>query len=157
MNLVPIYKPKGRTPLQIVDLVRKQFPQYQHEKIGYAGRLDPLAHGVLLLMIGEETTKQREQYLNLPKAYECEVLFGVQTDTYDALGMLLNSKLQTTPENLDKEIKKFINPKLGKQIQPYPPFSSKPVNGKPLFWWAKANKLAEITIPQREIRYIVLH
>src|SRR6185436_4759837 len=134
-KILNVYKPKGLTPLAVVNQVKNKFPQYQKEKIAYAGRLDPLAHGVLLLMIGEETTKQKDNYLNLPKDYEFEVLFGVSTDTYDVLGILQNINCHSREGgNPEIEIKKFLASKLGKQTQTYPPYSSKAVNGKPLHW-----------------------
>jgi tRNA pseudouridine55 synthase len=173
-KLLNVYKPKGLTPLQTIDLVRKKYPEYNDEKIGYAGRLDPLAHGVLLLMVGEETTKEKDLYLNLSKEYEFEVVFGVSTDTYDTLGLLQKNKpviarpqsgevedpfgtissIKRLPRSLSvarNDIEKFIKSKLGKQTQLYPPFSSKTIQGKPLFWWAKNNKLAKIEIPKRKI------
>ena len=150
-KILNIYKPQGLTPLEIIKLVREKFPEYKDEKIGFAGRLDPLAHGVLLLMVGEETTRQKDQFLNLPKEYEFEILYGVQTDTYDVLGLLQNENFRVI-KNIDPEkINAFITSKLGKQTQAYPPFSSKTVNGQPLFWWAKNNKLSEIKIPTRKI------
>ncbi|HSW48214.1 MAG TPA: hypothetical protein VLG67_03990, partial [Candidatus Saccharimonadales bacterium] len=117
---------------------------------GFAGRLDPLAHGVMLLMIGEET-KSRDKYLNFDKEYEFEVLFGLSTDTYDALGILQNGNSKPAPVNLEKQIKNFIKSKSGKQTQIYPPFSSIEVKGKQLYQWARENKLNEIKIPEREI------
>lgn len=152
-KILNIYKPKGLTPLQTIHLLRKKFPEYKDQTIGFAGRLDPLAHGVLLLMIGEETTKEKDKYLNLPKEYEFEVVFGVATDTYDALGLLQNNKsMKRSSNNLQAEIEDFIKQKIGKQTQTYPPYSSKTVMGKPLYLWARENKLSEITIPEREIK-----
>lgn len=149
INLLNIYKPKGMTPLEVIKILKEKFPEYKDVKIGYAGRLDPLAHGVLLLMVGE-TTKQKDKYLNLPKEYEFEVVFGVSTDTYDALG-IPNVLANEAKQSLKNTINTFIKSKLGKHFQPYPPFSSKTVNGKALFWWAKKNKLSEIKIPNRKI------
>ena len=156
MPILNVYKSKGLTPLQTINLLREKFPEYKNETIGFAGRLDPLAHGVLLLMVGEETTKQKDKYLNLPKEYEFEAVFGVGTDTYDALGLInvIANEVKQAPRNdkkLKTEIETFIKSKLGKQIQTYPPYSSKPVNGKPLFMWAKEKKLDAIEIPKREI------
>lgn len=151
MPILNVYKPKGLTPLQIITLLRKKFPEYKNETIAFAGRLDPLAHGVLLLMIGEETTKQREKYLNLPKGYEFEAVFGIGTDTYDTLGIVNNVTMKQFNNDLKDEIEKFIKNKHGKQIQTYPPYSSKTVYGKPLYQWARENKLHEIKIPKREI------
>ncbi|HZE86850.1 MAG TPA: hypothetical protein VE090_01450 [Methylomirabilota bacterium] len=162
-----VYKPQGWTPLQSINKFREKFPEYKNEKIGFAGRLDPLAHGVLLLMIGEETTKQKDTFLNLSKEYTFEVLFGAATDTYDALGLLEKQfvlghpgdattsigyqKILSLRSRMTKQINQFIKAKLGKQKQTYPPFSSKTVNGKPLYWWTRTNKLSEIKIPERAI------
>lgn len=147
-QLLNVYKPIFFTPLQIIDTLRGKFPEYKDVKIGYAGRLDPLAHGVLLLMIGEET-KQREKYLNLPKTYEFEALFGIETDSYDVLG--LPKTVAGVSEASRAKIGKYITSKLGTHTQAYPPYSSKAVGGKPLHWWAKQNRLSEIKIPEHEI------
>ena len=159
-KILNIYKPLGLTPLQLITRLRTKRKEYQDVKIGFAGRLDPLAHGVMLLMIGDET-KNRNKYLDLDKEYEFEVLLGVSTDTYDALGVFSNSTIQQFNNlsssrqartiSLEAQIKNYINSKLGKQTQPYPPYSSKEINGKPLFQWARENKLPEIIIPEREI------
>lgn len=146
-TVVSVYKPIGYTPLQVIDTLRKKCPDYTNEKIGYAGRLDPLAHGVLLLMIGD-AAKERTKYLDLPKEYSFEVLYGLETDTYDLLGYVERYKeCIIVKENVNA----FVNDCLGKLTLPYPPYSSKPVDGKPLFWWARHKKLSEITIPTREI------
>ena len=56
-KILSVYKPLYLTPYQLIQQLKKNYPEYANEKIGYAGRLDPLAHGVLLLMIGEENKK----------------------------------------------------------------------------------------------------
>jgi len=152
-NLVPVYKPIGVTPLETVQKFKLAHPEFAHTKIGYAGRLDPLAHGVLLLMIGEET-KKRETYLALQKSYEFQTIFGLQTDTYDILGLLNETKQKTSPKNVNLIVNTFVNKHLGKQVQFYPPYSSKTVEGKPLFWWARNGKLSKIEIPTREIEIV---
>jgi len=74
----------------------------------YAGRLDPLAEGLLLVLTGEEC-KNKEKYLGLDKEYEVDVLFGFATDTYDILGKVLSaknySKSEIPNENL---LKSFV-------------------------------------------------
>lgn len=149
-KIINVYKPIGLTPLQLIIKLRSSNLECKEIKIGFAGRLDPLAHGVMLLMVGEET-KNRNKYLGLPKEYTFEVLFGVSTDTYDALGILKDSNFKPVAGSLEEKINIFVKTKLGKQTQPYPPFSSKEVDGKPLFQWARENKLSEINIPKREI------
>lgn len=149
-SIINIYKPTGVTPLQLIDLLRQKYHELKDEKIGYTGRLDPLAHGVLLLLIGEEN-KQRENYLHLDKTYQFSVLFGLETDSYDFLGLLKNTTIKRVPVDLQEKIERYIQSKLGKQNQVYPPFSSKAVHGKPLFWWAKRDRLHEIELPSREV------
>ena len=65
-KVLSIYKPLGKTPLEIIKEVKKQYPEYADESIGYAGRLDPMAEGILLLLISEENLK-RKKYEKLPK------------------------------------------------------------------------------------------
>lgn len=168
-KIINIYKPLGLTPVQLIQKLRGDRKEYQGTKIGFAGRLDPLAHGVMLLMIDEET-KKRDRYLDLPKTYEFEVLFGISTDTYDALGLIASysssehsesksnnlamkqyNNLSINSISLEKKIKQFIKSKHGKHTQVYPPFSSREVNGKPLYQWARENRLEEIQVPSKEI------
>jgi tRNA pseudouridine55 synthase len=156
-NILNVYKPKYVTPLQIIDAVKKQFSDYKDLPITYAGRLDPLASGVLLLL-ADDAIDKKEYYLQLPKTYEFQVLFGISTDTYDTLGLIqsvYSHSLESGNPDLNNTLhticEKFVKQKNGKHIQSYPPFSSKTVNGKPLFWWAKNNRLSEIQIPSREI------
>lgn len=155
-KILNIYKPIGKTPYQIIEALRKKMPEYKDIKIGFAGRLDPLAHGVLLLMIGD-ATKNRDLYLELPKEYKFEILFGVSTDTYDALGFLQDNAVKNIPQDLRKQTQEFIKNKTGIQTQKYPPYSSKEVAGKPLFQWAREDKLSEIKVPTRKIEIYKLN
>lgn len=148
-KLISVYKPAGVTPLELVKMVRNEMPGLENEKIGYAGRLDPLAHGVMLLMVGD-AAKERDIYLVLKKQYTFEVLFGVETDTYDILGLVPKKEYSDIPI-VNKNVSLFVNKHLGSLQLPYPPYSSKAVNGKPLFWWARNNRLSEIEIPIRNV------
>ena len=148
--LISIYKPIGMTPLEIINTLKSTDKQLSNKKITYAGRLDPLAHGVLLLLIGDEIEKKAD-YLQLIKTYEFEIVLGVATDTYDILGYVKELELKETEKNVKLFVNKFVNKLIGKYIQEYPPYSSKAVKGKPLFWWAKNNRLHEIEIPKHEI------
>lgn len=160
-KLLPIYKPIGKTPLEMIHTIRLTYPEFQNEKISYAGRLDPMAHGILLLMIGD-ANKERNKYLQLPKTYEFQAILGVQTDSYDVLGIVkteitpIANRYEKKTKNLhhticEDGINTFLSQYTDTFEQPYPPFSSKPVNGKPLYWWAKHNKLHEITIPKHKV------
>src|SRR4029077_12126698 len=139
--------PWGQTPLQTVKKLQKQNQKYQNIKIGYAGRLDPMADGLLLLLLGREN-KKRKKYEDLAKQYEFTVLFGVATDSYDLLGKLTKVCKTTINETrIRQATKQFV----GTYNQPYPPYSSKTVNGKPLYFYARENRLSEIIIPTKNV------
>lgn len=122
-------------------------PALASEPLTYAGRLDPLAEGVLIVLVGEEA-KRKDFYLGLRKSYCLDVLFGFGTDTYDIAGKLTalcDERIATVA--LMQEVAKLE----GTHEQPYPPYASKPVRGKPLFQWAREDKLGEITIPTHPV------
>jgi tRNA pseudouridine55 synthase len=149
-KILNIYKPVGITPFQLIKELRKKDSSYRNLTIGYAGRLDPLAHGVMLLMIGDEN-KNREKYLGLNKTYEFSVLFGIKTDSYDYLGLLDDFEISASPPNLREKIESFINSHQGVINLPYPPFSSKTVKGVPLYKLAKMGKASEDLLPKKEV------
>ncbi len=148
--VLSVNKPVSLTPNQVIEKIRTQFPHFAREKIGFAGRLDPMARGVLLLLIGDANF-EREQYLNLDKTYEFTALLGLETDSYDLLGLLIELEIKNPPENNEEIVNQFINESIGNKTQPYPPYSTKPVQGKRMFNWAKEGRLNEIEIPTKEI------
>jgi tRNA pseudouridine55 synthase len=137
------YKDIGETPLDVVNKYRENNIKYS-----FAGRLDPMARGEMIVLKGDEC-KTQDKYCGLDKIYEFEILYGFQTDTYDILGLIKNHN------NIDIEklsnnvlnIKKYE----GNYEQEYPAYSSMIVNKQPLWWWAKNGKMDEITIPKKSI------
>ena len=113
-SVIQLYKELGETPLECLERFRAAHPEYGSVKMTYAGRLDPMAEGLLLVLVADEC-KNKDEYLGLDKEYIFEVLFGIQTDSYDILGI---PKLS---EKKDFDIKNFV----GKKIQEYPPYSSR--------------------------------
>jgi tRNA pseudouridine55 synthase len=150
-ELINIYKPIGMTPLQLIKKLRKTNIKYRDLKIGYAGRLDPLAHGVMLLMVGGEN-KNREKSLGLNKIYEFSVWFGVKTDTYDYLGFLKDFKVLPAPIKLEDRIRKFIKSHTEAFRLTYPPFSSKTIGGIQLYKLAKSGRLKNNELPARMVQ-----
>lgn len=138
-------KQVGQTPLACAEAWRSNQPaEYQGIPLAYAGRLDPMASGKLLLLIGD-TCKDQERYHGLDKAYEFSVLCGISSDTGDVLGRLQFDAQRELPaaSQIKKSIQKFIGP----IALPYPAFSSKTVKGKPLHTWTLEGRLQEIEIP----------
>lgn len=139
-----VMKVEGETPLQALERYRTDAGIPPGVPIAYAGRLDPMASGKLLLLVGEEC-KRQTKYHSLDKAYEFEVLLDAESDTGDILGMpeVVPSTGQLNVHELTETALAFC----GSVTLPYPRYSSKTVKGKPLFLWTLENRLAEIDIP----------
>jgi tRNA pseudouridine55 synthase len=153
-KLVVLNKKEGQTPLEALKVFRAKHKKYKDVKMTYAGRLDPLASGLLVILLGDEV-KSKEEYTKLDKEYEFKVLFGFATDTYDILGKITNAaKVKIDKERLEKQIKKSLNYFVRKFYQPYPMYSSKTVDGKPLFVYARNNQ--KVKIPRKKVEIIKL-
>jgi tRNA pseudouridine55 synthase len=155
MKVYKVNKKIGETPLEALEKFRKKQKISPSAKLTYAGRLDPMASGVLLIL-QDATQKQREKYMGLDKEYEVEVLFGFETDTYDLLGLpVLPSRVHPRDPSLSRDgLEKIIKKYLGVSKLKVPPYSSIPYKGKPLFEWAKAGK--KVKLPLREMEVISL-
>lgn len=116
--------------------------------MGYAGRLDPMAEGVVVVLLGKEN-RHRAKYLNLDKEYIAECVFGLETDTHDILGILKT----TSDKAVDvQQIEKAVHSFAGKQTQNYPPYSSKTIGGVPMYKLAREGKLGAMrSLPKKEI------
>lgn len=149
-KVILVNKPIGMTPYQAVCQTKEI--EEVNEKIGYAGRLDPMAHGLLVLLIHPET-KKRRKYQKMDKEYIFEILFGVSTDTYDLLGKIEKTEVVNNidKESFGKKLEKLLKKYKCKFVQKYPPYSSASVKGKPLFYWARKGLLQEIKVPQKQV------
>jgi tRNA pseudouridine55 synthase len=147
-TVLNLYKNLGETPRERLERLREQKPHYAHDVLSYAGRLDPMAEGVLLCLVGQ-ANKRRDEYLNLSKEYTLDVLFGFSTDTYDVLGRVMD---MGDPEYVSRHaVEKALNEFRGQLSQQYPPFSSKTVEGKALFEWARGGAFEALVLPPRSV------
>ena len=151
-TLLPRYtvieKAIGETPLQALEGYRSRAGISTKVPLAYAGRLDPLASGKLLVLIGDECKRQTE-YHTLDKRYQIEVVFGIGSDTGDVMGLLQHPDPPPT-KTLDSTDLRTTLKSLRDTIElPYPIFSAKTVHGKPLHTWAMEDRLHEITIPTK--------
>lgn len=148
-------KKNSETPLECLERWKKENPAYLNIKMTYAGRLDPMAEGEMLFLVGEEC-KNKDKYLLLKKEYELDILFGFQTDSFDILGLV---EEKTQPENLNNydlarhkiNIDLFLKKIQKRFLQEYPAFSSKTINGKKLFQLKKDGLLDEKNLPEKEV------
>ncbi len=145
-DIILVYKKVGQTPLQAIDQLRIDQPELANESITYAGRLDPMAEGLLILLKGE-ALQEKNKYLHLDKTYRATIMFGFYTDTFDILG-LADQRFDRLVRTA--EVAEIVNSFVGEHEFILPAFSSPPVNGKPLFQWARENRLNEIELPKRK-------
>ncbi len=141
-----LHKPVGATPLQAVQKYREYYPEYEGVTLGVAGRLDPMAEGLLVVMVGEENGRQ-DDFMGLDKEYEAEVVLGFSTDSYDLLGV---PTIRRTEVVSVERVQSVLNTLTGEIEQAYPPYSAVRVDGKPLFWWARQARLDEVAIPVKK-------
>ncbi len=153
-EVIIVNKTLGQTPLQAIVEFKAKNPEYQNTPITYAGRLDPMAEGLLILLCGTAIQNKKE-YMNLDKVYQAKIILGVQTDSYDILGLVQTStdpkKIINFVNNLTKEvIEKALQKFSGNISLPLPAYSSPTVKGKALFDWAKDGQIEDIEIPEKQ-------
>ena len=150
-GVLNLYKERGETPLERIERFRKSHTEYKGVPMSYAGRLDPLAEGVLLVVTGAEN-RNRETYLSQTKEYEVEILFGFSTDSYDLLGLLTDAVTRVSWRKIPQAgFMEAVSNLPGVHMQKFAPFSSKPLEGKPLFVHARMGELDDFAIPTHTI------
>ncbi len=150
--MLKVYKQVGQTPLDVINEIRRDNPKLKGEPMSYAGRLDPMAEGEMLILIGEDENRRRAEFLGFDKEYEADILIGCSTDTHDLLGLITDYKDGSVTPAQQKKIKTLLSAFTKKKTQVYPEFSSKTVQGKPLFEWKKSGRIGEIKLPKRSIK-----
>ncbi len=143
-GILIINKPKQYTSHDVVAKVKK----ICGEKVGHTGTLDPMATGVLPLLLGQGT-KLSKYLINHDKTYIATIQLGKKTDTLDSEGSILEERV-VDGKLLNKEnVQRVLECQIGKQIQTPPIYSAIKVNGKKLYEYAR--KGVEVEIPKREI------
>ena len=138
-----VNKPEGITSQGTVSKIKRIL---NVNKCGHAGTLDPLATGVIPILIGS-STKISKYLIEHDKTYNATIKLGKQTSTGDREGEII--KTAEVPELNENKIIEVLNSFLGKQIQTPPIYSAIKVDGKKLYEYARENKVIEI--PKREI------
>ncbi len=141
-GILNIDKPAGITSYDVVDVIKKLFIG---SKVGHTGTLDPVATGVLPILIGD-ATKLSDNLTAENKVYRVKMLLGVETNTYDITGKIVYASVVDKDEIYIRErIKRFI----GVQEQLPPAFSAIKVDGKRAYEYAREGK--EVTLKPRKI------
>ena len=142
-GILVVNKPSGYTSRDIVNIVGKCLGT---KKIGHTGTLDPLATGVLVLCI-DKGLKLVELLTNHDKEYVDKIILGIETDTYDITGNIINKRDASNIKirDIERVLKKF----LGNIKQEVPIYSSIKVNGKKLYEYARNGE--DVVLPVRDV------
>ena len=143
-GILIINKPKQYTSHDVVAKVKK----ICGEKVGHTGTLDPMATGVLPLLLGQGT-KLSKYLINHDKTYIATIQLGKKTDTLDSEGSILEERIVDGKLFNKENVQRVLECQIGKQIQTPPIYSAIKVNGKKLYEYAR--KGVEVEIPKREI------
>jgi len=140
-----IDKPQGKTSHDVVDAVRHLAGMRQ---IGHLGTLDPLATGVLVLLLGR-ATRLVQFYNGRRKRYTAAFRFGFATDSYDSDG---EAQGVDRPVALDAAaLEKLANDKIGRFAQMPPAFSAKKIHGRPAYELARKKEPVELKAVEVEL------
>lgn len=142
-NIIVVNKDKDYTSRDVVNVIGKIF---NTKKVGHTGTLDPLATGVLIICMNK-ALKVVDLITASDKEYIAKVVLGIDTDTLDITGNIINE----CKTNVDVDmVKSVLNSFVGKSIQEVPKYSAVKVNGKKLYEYARNG--IDVELPKREIQ-----
>ena len=155
-GVLVLHKPKGLTSAACIAKIKRQLGQ---KKIGHAGTLDPMASGVLLVLLGQGTKLSGHLLAEGEKLYAGTVLLGQTTDTWDAEGAT-TATADPSPVTLCM-IQEIVHSWLGDTEQEVPPYSAAKHEGKPLYALARKGletpvKTKTVHISRAEIEWVNL-
>ena len=151
-GIIIVDKSEGWTSHDVVNRMRRLAST---KKVGHLGTLDPIATGVLPLVIGR-ATRLAQFYVRRDKVYEAVIRFGMATDTYDRAGVPSAPSAPVPaldPEFLEPHLQRFR----GKLLQTPPPVSAKKVGGTPAYALARkkvAVELAPVEVHVYELKLL---
>lgn len=137
-----IDKPSGWTSFDVVNYVRRMVATLENKKpknckVGHCGTLDPLATGLLILLVGKEYTRRAGELTKLDKVYEVTIKLGQTSTTADAEGTLSDvSDLIPSQQAVDQALQRFT----GNIMQTPPIFSAMKINGQRAYKLAREGK-----------------
>jgi len=141
-GILVVNKEKDYTSRDIVNIVSKV---YNTKKVGHTGTLDPMAEGVLIICLNK-ALKVSEFITSDDKEYIAEISLGIETDTFDITGNIINTKVkQVSKEEVEEVLKSFV----GKYNQEVPKYSAVKVQGKKLYEYARNN--IDVKLPVKEV------
>jgi tRNA pseudouridine55 synthase len=145
-----INKPAGWTSHDVVNKIRRLTGE---KRVGHAGTLDPLATGLLIVLVGRSATKLQDTFMKQDKKYWCEAVLGMTTDTYDSTGQITSQATWSDIEKISQStLESVLNSFMGVQRQRVPAFSAIKFKGRKLYQLARHEPAALPELPEREIK-----
>jgi len=136
-GILNVNKPPGLTSFRVVGQVRRGSGE---KRVGHAGTLDPMATGVLLVLVGQ-AVRVTEYLMDLPKTYRATVRLGIETTTYDAEGDVTAERpVDVTRQEADEALRAFV----GEIAQVPPAFSALKIEGQPAYKRARRGEAVEM-------------
>ena len=143
-----VHKPRGMTSHDVVVVVRRKLGL---KRVGHTGTLDPMAEGLLVVLVGPATKRQGELQGH-DKSYEATLRLGTQTDTGDADGAPVRSA--PVPPFDRPQLEAACRAFIGEVLQTPPAYSAVKIAGHPAYWWARRRQ--PVTLSPRTIRISAL-
>jgi tRNA pseudouridine55 synthase len=150
-GILLVDKPKDWTSFDVVNYVRRMVAMHEgkkpkHVKVGHTGTLDPLATGLLVILVGKEYTRQAQGLTKLDKTYEVTMKLGETSTTGDEEGT--KTKVQSRKYE-SAEIEQTLAGFVGDTMQVPPAFSAMKIDGKRAYTLAREGK--EVILEARPI------
>lgn len=155
-GVVLVDKPSGITSHDVVDRIRKATGI---KKVGHAGTLDPLATGLLVILISREFTKRQSSFLKRDKQYMVTGRLGIVTDSYDIDGKVVKEMTEKKEKEKKKKVEKISKGEIEEALQSFkgeitqtvPAYSAVKVKGKKLYELARKDKINLKKLPKRRV------
>lgn len=147
-NILPIWQPIGYS----THLITQRVGELYGVSTSHTGTLDPMAEGVVIVLLGEERLK-KQKHAAWAKGYEFEVALGISTDTYDGMGIITTFDLKDSYlEDIPKEeFQKITQSFIGNYTQKIPPYSTKKIKGQHLHQITRSNRKVSLPTKKGEI------
>ena len=145
-GILVVDKPMDWTSYDVVNCIKRRF---NVEKIGHCGTLDPIATGLLVILLGKGT-KLQDQFMGQDKVYAATMRLGVETDSEDRPGQVIATA--DCSAVTEAQIRETATAFIGPQLQTPPMVSAIKLHGQPLYKLARKGQTVE-----RQPRQITLH
>jgi tRNA pseudouridine55 synthase len=122
-------------------------------RVGHAGTLDPLASGLLIVLLGRSCTKRQSEFLKQDKQYHCTIALGIETDTLDSTGVeCARADWSVLSQLKSADVVAVLEQFRGEIQQEVPLYSAVKQRGKRLYALARQGKESRVTLPIRTVQ-----